>query len=1083
LESVLFGLAILAFAHLREGSAPAVTQAILWLPTGIGIACVWRLGHRGAWAVLMAILLQRTLLGYPPSVVIAAAVGSSGEAMLGAWLLRRLGTQGDFTRLRDTIALIATAAVAPIASILASWFTRTTLEVWQDSPFYSGWDGWWRMNALGALTVVPVMLTWLHPSRPPWKLRHGCTLAAMVAGTLGMLWAIMMLLPAEPTTLMALYLVLPWPFVAALRFGMVGATTTSAASAIFVALMAANGIGPFECVAYAERHVALQVYLLTLLAVPLVLASLLAERETSLRALADSEGLRKAMLRVLPDPTFRCNPEGTILDALPTTDSLLPPQEALLGQRLDVLADAATGSQLVASLRSTAAGELTDPVLFRASIGDSVQEARFTRLDRGDVLCLVRDVTEARRAQALLAFEASVLELMAHGKPNAQVFAAVVSGIEELLRAGRASLLRLVGKQLYVAHAPRLPQSYNDALAGMEIGPDRGSCGTAAFSGRTVITADIASDPRWSDFRALAQQHGLAACWSVPVRSAAGSVLGAFAIYYGEPREPTAQELAVVERAATLTGIAMEREQRESLLAAIHDNVVEGIFRSVPGQGLVYANRSLARLFGYEDPAALLQATADAVAASTADTNTPHGRHLADLRRFATAIPRLGPTELCLHRSDGSTFWGLFSCTPVYGADGRKIACDGALADATARRQLEEQLRQAQKMEAIGKLAGGIAHDFNNLLMAIGGYTAAVREQVSADPAAVADLDEIKRAAQRAAGLTRQLLAFSRQQVLAPQLLDLPEVVDGLGNMLRRLIGADIDLQVKHLDGSSFVRIDASQLEQVLLNLTLNARDAMPSGGVLRLQTRRETSAARRAEATPALAPGAYAVLIVQDNGVGMSEEVRARAFDPFFTTKEPGKGTGLGLATVYGIVRQSGGHLELDSAPGQGTTVRIYLPEVAAPVIDTVAHADTPPVQSQVQPKLRILVVEDEPVVRELVLRLLRRAGHNVTGAPDGETALALASSGPAFDLLVTDVVMPGMNGRELAGRLQQLQPRLPVLFMSGYAHDFDGALPEAPGASAFLQKPFDAAALLERVQTLLQTVVTQAGGAQPTT
>jgi PAS domain S-box-containing protein len=859
---------------------------------------------------------------------------------------------------------------------------------------------------------------------------------------------------------------------------MLGATTTSAACAVFVALMASHGIGPFECVPYAERHAALQVFLLTLLAVPLVLASLLAERETSLHALANSERLREAMLRVLPDPTLRCDPHGIIRDVFLTPDSVLPLQENLLGQRMDALADATSGPPLIAALRMAAAGVATAPVVFRTTNGDSVQEARFTRLDDGEVLCLLRDVTAARQAQALLAFEASILELMAQGRSNAQVFAALVDGIEEFLRDGRASLLQLVGNRLYVAYAPHLPHDYNEALRGVEIGPDRGSCGTAAFTGRTVVAADLTTDPRWEGFRELPLQHGLRSCWSVPVRSANGSVLGTFAIYHGEPREPTASELAVVERAATLTGIAIEREQRESLLAAIHDNVVEGIFRSVPGQGLIYANRALARLFGYEDPAALLQATAKAVAEPNFETKTAYGRHLADLRRFATAIPRLGPTELCLHRRDGSTFWGLFSCSPIYGADGRKMACDGALADATARRQLEEQLRQAQKMEAIGKLAGGIAHDFNNLLMAIGGYTAAVREQVKNSPTAVADLDEIQRAADRAAGLTRQLLAFSRQQVLTPQLLDLPKVVDGLGNMLRRLIGEDIDLQIGHLAGPCAVRIDASQLEQVLLNLALNARDAMPTGGVLRLQTYSETVAAQQPPLMPALAPGNYAVLVVQDNGAGMSEAVRARAFDPFFTTKEPGKGTGLGLATVYGIVRQSGGHIELDSSPGHGTTVRIYLPLVATPSQPTVSGTDGLPTPDQPQPPLRILVAEDEPVVRELVLRLLRRAGHSVTGAADGEQALKLAKREPAFDLLVTDVVMPGMNGRELAERMQQLQPRLPVLFMSGYAHDLDGGLPEANGASAFLQKPFDAAALLQRVQSLLQAHGLPTGG-----
>lgn len=387
--------------------------------------------------------------------------------------------------------------------------------------------------------------------------------------------------------------------------------------------------------------------------------------------------------------------------------------------------------------------------------------------------------------------------------------------------------------------------------------------------------------------------------------------------------------------------------------------------------------------------------------------------------------------------------------------------------DITERKALEDQLRQSQKMEAVGRLAGGIAHDFNNLLTAISGYSDFALANVESGSAAASDISEIGKAAERASSLTRQLLAFSRRQVLQPKVLSLNEVVGDLEGMLRRLIGENIRLKVTldpHLEA---VRVDRGQIEQVLMNLTLNARDAMPDGGDLLLTTRNVEVSGARAEAMLDLQPGSYAMLVVSDTGHGMDAETRSRAFEPFFTTKEPGKGTGLGLATVYGIVTQSGGSIRLDSTPGKGAVATIYFPKAwlgEQPDVPSLApheHANG---------SETILLVEDEDVVRDLVRKMLEQGGYTILEARDGREALSLSKEHVAgIDLLLTDVVMPGMNGRELAERIWFTRPDTKVLYISGYT-DLRVFDPEVlDSGSAFLHKPFTYAELAGKVREIL--------------
>jgi two-component system cell cycle sensor histidine kinase/response regulator CckA len=383
--------------------------------------------------------------------------------------------------------------------------------------------------------------------------------------------------------------------------------------------------------------------------------------------------------------------------------------------------------------------------------------------------------------------------------------------------------------------------------------------------------------------------------------------------------------------------------------------------------------------------------------------------------------------------------------------------------DATERKVLEDQLRQAQKMEAVGRLAGGVAHDFNNLLTAILGYTSLLLRK-DLDDYVRPRIEQIQKAGEKATTLTSQLLAFSRKQVLQLKVLRLNDLVQDLEQMLRRLIGEDIQLLTITEEELGQVRADAGQLDQVLLNLAVNARDAMPTGGKLTIETANvELDAADAAEHAE-MQPGAYVLLCVTDSGCGMDADARAHIFEPFFTTKEPGRGTGLGLSTVYGIVKQSGGHISVDSEPGKGTTFRIYLPRV-----EDAATTPTPSVDAARHGSESVLLVEDEPQVRELAREILSANGYVVIDAGSPQGALERVQSGPRIDLILADVVMPGMSGPELVKRLQASYPSAHVVFMSGYTNDaivHHGAL---GGTAAFIQKPFTPNTLLRKLREVL--------------
>lgn len=386
--------------------------------------------------------------------------------------------------------------------------------------------------------------------------------------------------------------------------------------------------------------------------------------------------------------------------------------------------------------------------------------------------------------------------------------------------------------------------------------------------------------------------------------------------------------------------------------------------------------------------------------------------------------------------------------------------------DVTERLALEQRLRQTQKLEAIGQLAGGVAHDFNNAILPIMAYCEMLLTQLHAQDPLRRYAEQIARAAESAANLPRQLLAFSRKQVLQPEVIDLNGIVDGMAKMLRHVLGAPIKIVSRLSPTLDAVKADPGQIEQVLMNLAVNVRDAMPRGGTLTVETSNTELDAAYCHLHPNVTPGRYVVLAVSDTGCGMDRETQARAFEPFFTTKEKGKGTGLGLSSVYGIVTQSGGHVQLYSEPGQGSTFRVYLPAVqeAATTAEAIAPAET---QGGGE---TILVAEDNDAVRQGIIDMLQAYGYTVVSAGDGKEALRIAETHPGtLHVLLTDVVMPEIDGRQLAERLRAVRPEVRIIFMSGYTEDVVIHQGVLHAGIEFVQKPFTPSVLARKVREVL--------------
>jgi PAS domain S-box-containing protein len=540
-----------------------------------------------------------------------------------------------------------------------------------------------------------------------------------------------------------------------------------------------------------------------------------------------------------------------------------------------------------------------------------------------------------------------------------------------------------------------------------------------------------------------------------------GVALGAFAEFNPWLLPALLAPLLLAHR--SFSTIALLRESEERFRTMFESAPTTMMMLGVDGR-LVAVNRSAELLLGYDE-------------SELVGGDTRVLRHPDDAEEVAALFDEVVSGERDLFRresryirKDGETVVVQLAVALARDADGQPDYVIAMAEDVTEQKTLEERLRQSQKLEAIGRLAGGVAHDFNNMLTAIGGYTALALEHAERGSALHDDLEEVRKATDRAALLTRQLLAFSRKQVLVPELLNLNGVVLELETMLRPLIGEDVVLTTELDPALGPIEADPGQLQQVVMNLVVNARDAMPRGGRVTIAT----ANADVGENDDAIEPGRYVTLTVRDTGEGIDEETLLQIFEPFFTTKDAGKGTGLGLATVYGIVKQSGGYVAVESEVGIGSVFTIYLrradgivqpPSEPTPVPSLAAPAAREPVGAAA----RVLVVEDEEVIRGLVDQVLSAEGYDVVLAANGDEALEAASLMPV-DVLLTDLTMPGIGGHELADRLRERAPGLKVMFMSGFAERGDFSASALPPLTAFLEKPFTFSMLTERMRELVQ-------------
>jgi PAS domain S-box-containing protein len=661
----------------------------------------------------------------------------------------------------------------------------------------------------------------------------------------------------------------------------------------------------------------------------------------------------------------------------------------------------------------------------------------------------------------------------------ATVLQRVTEAAQELCRSDGAVIgLRAPDSDAVVLRYWTAPW-YTD-LTRVRVEPGEGLGGLALAERRPVRTDDYLRDPRVSrNFHAQIASLGITAKMVVPILID-DRIEGLLYVDNRSARAFTDQDESVLVRLAAQAAIAIRNAQilaAEQLARGTAERLVRALRESQERfqfvaratsdavwdwdlvSDAVWWNEGVLTLFGYP-PEGIGQDRAWWHA-----TLHPEDRErvVSNLRTAIAQGAESWSAEYRYRRADGSYAEVFDRGYVLRDGDGRATRMIGAMMDITQRKQLEEELRQAQKMEAVGRLAGGVAHDFNNLLTIITGRSALLLGRLKTDDPLRRSVELIQKTSDRAAALTRQLLAFSRKQVLQRRILDLNTVVEDTSAMLRRLIGEDVELVTRLDPALGRVRADPGQIGQVLMNLAVNARDAMPQGGVLRIETSNaEVDEAFAREHAP-IVPGPYVQLVVADDGAGIDKSVRDHLFEPFFTTKP--EGSGLGLSTVYGIVKQSGGYIWVDAAPGRGTTFTIHLPRWDGPLDEVPAPAGPRAAGGSET----ILVVEDQESLRNLIGEILEDAGYRVLSAADGRSALALSDgASEPIHLLLTDVVMPGMSGRELAETLRQRRPEAVALLISGYPNEIverSGGLGDLP----LLEKPFSRAALLHRVRETL--------------
>ena len=673
------------------------------------------------------------------------------------------------------------------------------------------------------------------------------------------------------------------------------------------------------------------------------------------------------------------------------------------------------------------------------------------------------DISDRKRVEALSSALYRVAEKSSSAHDLQQFFAAVHSIVDELMYA-RNFYIALYDPSIDLLSFPYFVDEQDSAPPSKKLGT--GLTDHLIRSGQPLLaTPEVLQ--AMEDRGEVARNGSRSLDWmGVPLK-VNNNTFGALVVQtysrnirYGE------RDKEILTFVARQLASAVEIKRNEQALRrsearyrSLVQSSVYGIYRSSLEGRFLDVNPALITMLGYESAEEILQLDPENEVFAHAEEHT---RLIEEFRRTG----RLDGIEVKWKRKDSSSVTVRISGRAVSSADEPADVLEAIAEDVTDRRVLEDQFRQAQKMEAVGRLAGGVAHDFNNLLMVISGYAEVILAGLDVHHPLHEKGRAIQQAADRATTLTRQLLAFSRKQLLELKVVDVNAVVQDMERLLRPLIGENVEFDAKLSPEAAHTRADAGQLEQILMNLVVNAKDAMPNGGKLTMQTQNIVVDENHRRGQTFIRPGQYVMLSVSDTGMGMDKETQSRIFEPFFTTKEKGKGTGLGLSTVYGIVKQSGGYVLVQSEEGRGTKFHIYLPRVEG-TAEKHAPQSTPAVLGGSE---TVLLVEDEESVRQLVRDTLTAKGYRVVEAENGEAGLAAAAQHQGkIDLVITDVVMPGIGGRELIKQLAELRPETKVLYLSGYTEDAIISEGTIERDAAFLQKPFTLKSLSQKVREVL--------------
>lgn len=675
-----------------------------------------------------------------------------------------------------------------------------------------------------------------------------------------------------------------------------------------------------------------------------------------------------------------------------------------------------------------------------------------------------------------------MLQRIAAGVPLADVLLYVLHAVEAQSSVPLRTAIAFVdeaGQRLIHAAAPSFSENYRQAINGADIGPHMASWGAAAYFGTPVYVNDVMTDPNWGNWRQFAQENGIRACWSTPIKGTDGHVLGVFSNHYSMTRLPSPQDIDAIALVTRTAALAIERSQydrelqkRVELAIAERDRIwrlspellaivnAEGRYESV--------NPAVQQILGWTPEQFLAMPLKELVHPDdymdTVKVFVPAAKDSDNVRHLENRMK---------HRSGGYS-WITWNISHSQGALYLAGRDDTDLREqAEALRQTEDALRQSQKMEAVGQLTGGIAHDFNNMLQSISGALYLIRRKLAAGNTEAAErfIDTAVESTERAARLTQRLLAFARRQPIAPVPVCPVQLLQSMEDLFRRYTGEHVKLIVKS-EPSWPVCCDVNQLENALLNMVINARDAMPKGGELTLQVINTTLDATSLMQYPDVTPGDFAEICVADNGCGMSDDVRARAFEPFFTTKAIGEGSGLGLSMIYGFAQQAGGLVRLESTLGKGTNVRLYLPryEGTVPPVETEPRY-LPMMADDKLPPVVVALVEDDVAVRQMVSEALKQLRVEVLTASDGIGGRTLVTQAEHLDLLLTDVGLPGLNGRELADAAREAHPDIKILFMTGYAQNAIAGRGFLGKGMELIVKPFRLEVLIERVRRILAT------------